>query len=133
MIVVDASALTDALVDDGPAGVAARAALSADPHWAAPAHLLVEVVSVIHGKTLGGELGIARANEAIAALPALVVEQVDTVRLIDRMWQVRDNISAYDAAYIAAAEALACSLVTCDARLAKANGPRCEITVIPQS
>lgn len=133
MIVVDASVLTDALVDDGPVGAAARAALAADPHWAAPAHLLVEVVSVIRGKTLGGKLGIARATEAIAALPALVIDQVDTVRLVDRMWQLRGNISAYDAAYVAAAEALGCPLVTGDARLAKADGSRCEINLVPRS
>jgi predicted nucleic acid-binding protein len=120
-------------IDDGPVGDAARSALAGDPHWAAPAHLLVEVVSVIRGKTLSGKLGASRASEAIAALPRLVIKQVDVARLVDRMWQLRGNVSAYDAAYLAAAEALACSLVTGDARLAKMNGPHCEINLVPKN
>lgn len=130
MIVVDASALADALLDDGPMGAAARAALGADPHWAAPAHLFVEVVSVIRGKSFGGKVGLARANEAVAALSALVIDQVDTCQLVDRIWQLRGNLTAYDAAYVAAAEVLECPLVTGDGRLAKATGPRCEIRAI---
>jgi predicted nucleic acid-binding protein len=127
VIVVDASALVDALVDDGSIGEAARGTLAADPHWAAPAHLLVEVMSTIRGKALGGKLGLARAQEAVAALPTLVIDQIDVVQLTDRMWQLRGNLSAYDAAYVAAAELLACPLVTGDGRLAKAPGIGCEI------
>ncbi|GAA1793874.1 type II toxin-antitoxin system VapC family toxin [Planosporangium flavigriseum] len=130
MIVVDASALADALLDDGPMGAAARAALAVDPHWAAPAHLLVEVVSVIRGKVLGGKLGLDRANEAVAALAELVIDQVDIFQLVDRIWQLRGNLTAYDVGYVAAAEALECPLVTGDGRLAKAGGLRCEIRVI---
>lgn len=133
MIVVDASALADALVDDGTVGEAARRALASDPHWAAPAHLLVEVVSVVRGKALGGKLGPARAQEAVSALPALVIDQIDVAQLIDRMWQLRGNLSAYDAAYVAAAELLACPLVTGDGRLAKAPGIGCEIRLISAS
>jgi predicted nucleic acid-binding protein len=130
MIVVDASVLTDALVDDGPIGAAARTALTNDLHWAAPAHLLVEVLSAIRGKTLGGKLGVPRASEAIRALPALVVDEVPISRLVDRMWELRGNIMAYDAAYIAAAEALDCPLLTGDVRLAKLSGLRCEVRVV---
>ena len=133
MIVVDASVLADALIDDGPVGVAARAALAADPHWAAPAHLLVEVVSVVRGRALGGKLGPVRAQDAVDALPTLVIDRVDIAALVDRMWQLRGSITAYDAAYVAAAEALGCSLVTADGRLAKANGVRCEIRVLSPS
>jgi predicted nucleic acid-binding protein len=133
VIVVDASVLADALVDDGPAGVAARAALGSDPHWAAPAHLLVEVVSVIRGKTLGGKLGPVRAQEAVAALPALVFDYVDTAQLVDRMWQLRGNVTPYDAAYVAAAEILGCPLVTGDGRLAKATGVRCRVILVNPS
>lgn len=127
MIVVDASALADALTDDGEMGDAARAALTADPHWAAPGHLLVEVMSVIRGKVLGRKLGPARAQEAIDLLPSLVIDEVATTLLLDRMWQLRGNVTAYDAAYVAAAELLACPLVTGDGRLAKVSGIRCEI------
>jgi predicted nucleic acid-binding protein len=130
VIVVDASALAEALIDDGPQGESARAQLRADPQWAAPAHLLVEVVSVIRGKALGGSLGAARAGEAIAALPQLVIVQVNAVHLVDRMWELRGNLTAYDAAYVAAAEALDCPLVTGDGRLAKASGIRCEVRLL---
>lgn len=130
MIVVDASVLTDALIDDGPVGDAARAALTSDPHWAAPDHLLIEVMSVIRGRALAGKLGPVRAREAVDTLSALVVDRVETGRLLDRMWQLRGSVTAYDAAYVAAAEILDCALVTGDARLAKASGVRCRIDLI---
>ncbi|MFI7552804.1 type II toxin-antitoxin system VapC family toxin [Micromonospora sediminimaris] len=133
VIVVDASVLADALVDDGPVGDAARAELTGDLHWAAPSHLLVDVMSVIRGKVLGGKLGLARAQEAIDTLPSLVIDEVGVATLLDRMWQLRGNVTAYDAAYIAAAELLACPLVTGDGRLVKANGVRCEIRLLEAS
>ncbi len=130
MIVVDASVLVDALVDDGPVGDAARAELSRDPHWAAPGHLLIEVMSVIRGKVLAGKLDLPRAQEAIEVLPSLVIDELNATMLLDRMWRLRGNVSAYDAAYVAAAELLACPLVTGDGRLAKASGVRCEIRLV---
>jgi predicted nucleic acid-binding protein len=133
VIVVDASVLTDALADDGPQGDSARSELAADPQWAAPGHLIVEVVSAIRGKVLGGTLTGDRASQAIAALPQLVLLQVGAAELVDRMWQLRDNLTAYDAAYVAVAEALGCPLVTGHVRLAKANGVRCEVILLPRS
>ncbi|MEV0152284.1 type II toxin-antitoxin system VapC family toxin [Micromonospora sp. NPDC050686] len=130
VMVVDASVLADALVDDGPLGDAARAELSGDPHWAAPSHLLVEVMSVIGGKVLGGKLGLARAQEAVDTLPTFVIDEVGIPLLLDRMWQLRGNVTAYDAAYAAAAELLGCPLVTGDGRLAKVSGLRCEIRLL---
>ncbi|MFF5172599.1 type II toxin-antitoxin system VapC family toxin [Micromonospora sp. NPDC000089] len=133
VIVVDASVLADALVDDGPVGDAARAELTRDPHWAAPSHLLVEVMSVIRGKVLGGKLGPTRAQEAITTLPMLVIDDVGIAPLLDRMWQLRGNVTAYDAAYVAVAELMTCPLVTGDGRLAKASGVRCEIRLLATS
>lgn len=130
MIVVDASVLADALVDDGPVGDAARTELTGDPHWVAPGHLLGEVVSVIRGKVLGGKLGLPRAQEVIDTLPSLVIDEVGVSLLVDRMWQLRGNVTAYDAAYVAAAELMACPLVTGDGRLAEASGLRCEIRLL---
>lgn len=92
--------------------------------------LVGEVVSVIRGKALGGELGLARAQEAVAALPTLVIDQIDVAQLVDRMWQLRGNLSAYATAYVAAAELLNCPVVTGDGRLAKAPGVGCEIKLI---
>lgn len=130
MIVVDASALADALIDDGDLGQQARAVLSQDTHWVAPAHLFVEVLSVVRGKVLGGKLGIDRAGEAVTAMTELAIEQVDSATLIARIWELRGNVTAYDAAYLAVAEAFDVPLVTGDARLARATGVRCKVQLI---
>jgi predicted nucleic acid-binding protein len=130
VIVVDASVVADALIDDGPVGTAARTVLTADQHWAAPAHLCVEVISVIRGKLLGRKIGPDRARDAIRALPNLVIDEVPIARLVDRILQLRGNLSPYEAAYVAAAEGLDCPLVTGDGRLAKAPGLRCAINVV---
>jgi predicted nucleic acid-binding protein len=74
--------------------------------------------------------GAALAEEAITALPQLVIIQVTTAQLVDRMWALRGNLTAYDVAYVATAEALDCPLVTGDGRLAKASGIRCEVRVL---
>ena len=131
MIVIDASVIADALIDDGPAGTAARTALTADQHWAAPAHLGVEVISAIRGKLLGRKIRPARAHDAIEALPGLVIDEIPIGRLVDRIWQLRGNLRAYDAAYVAAAEGLDCPLLTGDGRLATVSGLRCEVRVVP--
>jgi predicted nucleic acid-binding protein len=130
MIVIDASALADALIDDGDAGNAARVALARDEHWAAPDHLIIEVVSVIRGRHIVGKLSGDRAFDALAALGQLLIDQVDIEPQLGRVWELRSNLSAYDAGYVAVAEALGCPLVTADARLANASGPRCEIVLL---
>ena len=54
----------------------------------------------------------------------------DTRRLLGRIWELRDNLTAYDAGYVALAEALGCPLITSDARIARATGPRCVVEVV---
>lgn len=130
MIVVDASVLADALIDDGCVGDECRAALQADTHWAAPAHLVAEVVSVIRGRVLGGKLNARRGRYALRSLQELSIESIDLMGLVDRMWQLRDNLTPYDAAYVAAAENLFCPLVTGDARLSRVPGLHCSLRVI---
>lgn len=127
MIIVDAAALTNALADDGPLGQAARTELARDDHWAAPAHLQVEVFAALRGLNLGGKLSERRARLALDALYDLVVEPVPLTTLIPRMWQLRRNVAGLDAAYVAAAETSQCPLVTADARLTRVRGLRCEI------
>lgn len=129
MIVVDASVLANALIDDGPFGDIARANLTDDVHWAGPEHLRVEVFSAIRGRVLGTQLSASRATEALEALRSSAIETVPSSILLTRMWQLRNNISGYDAGYIAAAEVRQCPLITADARLAYATGPQCEIRV----
>ncbi|WP_433351064.1 type II toxin-antitoxin system VapC family toxin [Microtetraspora malaysiensis] len=130
MIVIDASVLAEALTGSGPVGEAAHATLAADPRWAAPSHLKVETMSVIRERLLGKKITADAAAEAADDLRDIVVDRVDEDCLLPRMWALRDNLSSYDAAYVAAAEALQCTLVTADRRLASAVGPRCPIRVI---
>ncbi len=130
MIVVDASVLLDALLDDGDAGAAARAALGTDLRWAAPPHLFVEVLSVTRRRLLRGGITRRRAEEAVAALGEMEVQWVDPAAVVHRIWELRDNVTAFDAAYVAAAEQLRCDLVTGDRRLAAAAGVRCTVRVV---
>lgn len=129
MIAVDASALTNALTDDGPAGAQARSELSRDPHWAAPDHLIVEVFSAIRSRWLGGKISDARAAQTLAALADLTLTLIPVTPLLGRMWELRGNVTGYDAAYLAVAEAMDCPLVTADARLSRVPELRCEIRV----
>lgn len=127
MIVIDASVLTNALTGDGGLGATARSKLARDPVWVAPEHLIVEVVSAVRGQYLGARISRVRAEDALAALGAFTLDVVRTALLLTRMWELRDTLTAYDAAYVALAEACACPLVTADVRLARSAGPRCEI------
>jgi predicted nucleic acid-binding protein len=68
---------------------------------------------------------------AAASPEHLLAMKVLAASLIDRIWQLRNNVTASDAAYVAAAEALECTLVTGDRRLAKIAGTRCEIEIVP--
>lgn len=129
MIVVDASVLVNACTDDGPVGQAARVELSRDVHWAAPEHLVVEAFSAIRGRCLGGKITEDRASDALRAVSVTAIDLARTVPLLPRMWQLRANISGYDAAYVAAAESYGCPLVTADARLGGVPGLRCDVRI----
>ena len=129
MIVIDASALALALLDDGPLGDKARTVLTNDTDWAAPAHLLTEVMSVIRGHALGSKLSLDRAGDAITTLTALTISLSDCQTLLPRIWQLRHNLTSYDAAYAALAESLDAPLTTADTGLANATGITC--TTIP--
>jgi predicted nucleic acid-binding protein len=130
MIVIDASVTAFALLDDGTAGDRCRAALQADSQWLVPEHWLVEVLSVIHGSLLGGKVAADHAADAVAAVAALEPVVIPTRLLATRIWELRDNLTTYDAAYVAAAEQCRCTLLTSDARLARANGPRCPVNLV---
>jgi predicted nucleic acid-binding protein len=130
VIVVDAAALTNAFTDDGSLGETARGELAGDDRWAAPEHVFVEVVSAVRGRLLGGKIGLHRAREAIDALAEASIDTVSTQPLAHRIWELRENLTAYDAGYVAAAEANGCALVTADARLGRASGVHCPVRVI---
>ncbi len=99
------------------------------PRLAAPEHLLLETFSGIRGRLLGGKLDTDEAGQALHDLEHIRVELVPSPLLLGRMWELRDNLTGYDAAYVAAAEHLDVPLVTGDRKLAGATGPRCEFLV----
>ncbi len=79
---------------------------------------------------LRGEIGADDAGVALARWARLGLRRFAAVGLLSRIWELRENLTAYDATYVALAEALACELLTADARLARAAGPTCPITVV---
>ena len=95
-----------------------------------PDLLRVEVVSALRRMTAAAQLTRGRAGAAIDDLLELPLSVFPTAPLLRRAWELRDTVSAYDACYIALAEALDCTLVTADARLARATGPRCAIELL---
>jgi predicted nucleic acid-binding protein len=129
VIVVDASVLVTALADDDPDGRRARARLVGE-RLAAPAVVDLEVVSAWRRLWLAGQLGRDRVEAALADLESLRLERVPHPRMLRRCWELRENITVYDAAYVALAEHLETTLVTADRRLAVAPGPRCEVELM---
>lgn len=130
MIVADASIVANALGDDGADGAAARAVLRAERDLAAPDLVDVETVSVLRRRWLNGDLTARRFRSAITDLGDLAIMRHPTLPFMTRAYELRANVTPYDAAYIGLAEALDCELVTADARLANAPGPRCQIRIV---
>ena len=130
MIVVDASILANALADDHADGDAARGELRAADQVTAPDLVDVETVSVLRKRWLARTLSDQRFEAAVGHLQQLQFERVPTLRLVRRAFELRTNVSPYDACYVALAERLDCELVTADGRLAAAPGPRCAIRVL---
>lgn len=129
MIVVDASVLAPALADDGSDGDRARARLRGEA-LAAPELIDLETASVIRRQVHAGRLPVRRARLALGDLVDLPLRRAPHRPLLVRCWELRDTVSAYDASYVALAEILDVVLLTADARLARAAGPRCEIELI---
>jgi predicted nucleic acid-binding protein len=130
VIVVDASVVASMLVYTDDRGRKARAALGRDPEWAAPQHWKVEVFSVMRGLALGGKITDELASRSVGRIPRLGVDTVAVDDLLTRMWQIRANISAYDATYVALAESRNLTLVTADAKLARAATGYCRVELI---
>lgn len=128
MIVVDASVIVTALVDDGPDGDTTRARLI-DERLAAPHLIDIEVVSAWRRLSSNGSLDERRAAMALTDLRELRIERVPHGQLLGRCWELR-NLTIYDAAYVALAELLEVGLLTADTRLARAPGTRCPIEVL---
>ena len=130
MIVVDASAVIDVLLNT-PAGVRVADRLFADGETLHAPHLLdLEVAQVLRRYALSAELDAARGAQALEDLAALPLSRYPHDVLLPRIWELRHNVTAYDAAYVALAEALAAPLVTRDAALAASRGHAARIELL---
>ena len=130
MIVVDASVLVNAIADGGADGRRARAELRAAGDVAAPDLIDVETAAALRRRWLAGTLSARRFASAIEDLDALAIDRYPALPLMCRAYELRANVTAYDAAYVALAEALGCELLTADRRLANAPGTRCAVRVL---
>jgi predicted nucleic acid-binding protein len=126
VIVVDASAALSALLNAGPA----RRSL-ADEQLHAPHLIDSEVANGLRRRVAAAQLSVADGWSALNVWRSLGMTRYATFSLLDRVWELRENLSAYDASYVALAELLGCNLLTADARLSRAPGIRCAVTVLP--
>lgn len=130
MIVVDASALLEFLLQT-PLGLRVEVRLLRERDEFHAPHLAdVEVTQGLRRLVRTGEVSAHRAADAIADLVDLDLHRHSHLDLLSRAWQLRENVTAYDAMYIALAEALDAPLVTCDAPLGRAPGQRARIEMI---
>ena len=130
MIVIDASVLANALGDDSEAGRTARTELRTAGEFTAPDLIDVETVAVLRKRWLARTISDDRFVAAIDDLLEMDFERVPTARMIRRAYELRADVTSYDATYVALAEALDCELLTGDTRLASATGPQCVIRVL---
>ena len=129
MLVVDASVLAPALADGGDDGRRFRDRFHGES-IAGPDLLRIEVTSVLRRHAYRGQLTAEQADAAIADLFAFPITVFPTAPLLQRVWELRRNLTPYDACYVALAEAVDSVLITADQRLANAPGPRCRIETL---
>lgn len=125
-LVPDASVVVAALVDSGPEGRWAEEQL-AGATLMAPDLVVVEVLNILRRLEHAGNLAELVASLAQQDLGELAIELLPPSPFADRIWQLRHNLTCYDAWYVAIAEAFELPLATLDRRLAHASGPRCPI------
>lgn len=126
--VVDASAIVAALVSSESGGREMREHIRSQAVLAAPQVIDLEVASVL--RRLEQDLGPQRASQAIGDFRATGLNRYPHRPLVDRIWALRDNLTPYDAAYVALAEALDAPLLTLDAGLARTPGHRATIELL---
>jgi predicted nucleic acid-binding protein len=129
VIVTDAGVLVVVFVDDGFWGTTARARVRAE-ELAAPELVDLEVTSALRGLLRAGKLDERRADLALADLHRLPMRRASHRGLVTRCWELRDNLSIYDASYVALAELLGATLLTTDDRLARAPQLMCRVEVL---
>jgi predicted nucleic acid-binding protein len=126
VIVLDTSALVEFLVGSDAVAQRVRAAVAGE-RLAAPHAVDLECASTLRGLVRGGKLPADEARRALDLLGVISLRRYDHVPLLPRIWELRENMWPYDAAYVALAETLGAELVTTDRKLAAAPGIRCRI------
>ena len=126
--VLDASVAVTALT--APGSQAADLLAGDDAAFQVPSIFDAEVLSALRGLVRGGKFDGSAASELIADLLVLPVDRWHMSPLLPRMWELRDNLTPNDAAYVALAEVTGAALVTGDERIAASPGVRCDIQVI---
>ena len=129
MNVVDASVLVEFLTG-GERGEEAEGAIGRERWVWAPALVDAEVGQALRRQVRGGSISARKAGAALADLLEMRLQKVPHRHLIDRAWELRDNVSFYDGLYVALAEALDAPLLTFDGKLARASGLRTEVELI---
>ena len=130
LAVIDASVLVAFYASDEPRRAAVVERLASGDTLFAPAHLDAEVVSALRGLARARPVLEQTVPAALAHLAGFPIRRMPLAPLLERMWQLRSNIRAYDAAYIALAERLDRPLITCDVKLTAASGSRCTFDLI---
>ena len=128
--VFDGSALVAALIDSGPEGSWVDSLLAAGGA-AGPELAPAETANTLRRLERSGVLSRLEATGALRDLVRLDIELFPFTPFAERVWELRHNLTAYDAWYVAVAEMLGARLATLDRRLGRARGPRCEIVVPP--
>jgi predicted nucleic acid-binding protein len=130
VIVVDASTILELLLQTPLAAAVERRLLEGGETIHAPALLDLEMAQVLRRYVSRGEVSALRAGVALDTMTVFPVTRYTHEALLPRIWELRENLTAYDAAYVALAEALRAPLVTGDERLARAPGVRAAIELI---
>jgi predicted nucleic acid-binding protein len=130
VIVVDASVVAPALAYDTPEGKAARGRLDGEENLSAPEIVDLEVASVWRHALRAGRLDEDRSQRALRDLAAMRLVRMPHQPLMDRIWELRHNLTPYDAAYVALAEVLDATLLTADGKLTRAPSLRCEVELL---
>lgn len=130
MIVADASALLELILGTTRAERVGAMALAAGERLHAPYLLDIEIVQGLRRMVQLRNITAARAEQALEDFGDFLIERHAHVELLPRVWQLRESVTAYDAAYLALAEALEAPLLTCDAKLARSRGHSVKVELV---
>lgn len=129
MIVTDAGVWIHAIVDEGPGGDV-RTRLAGEASVAAPALLDLEFANVLRGLVAERPISDRNAAKALDQIAQAPIQRYGHQALLRRIWQLKANLTAYDAAYVALAELLGADLLTIDWHIARVPGIRCRVQVL---